>query len=52
MSEVFEVPESLVKAEQGLNTSMSDLTKSIQEVKKLATISATGSSVRWASASG
>jgi len=39
MSEVFEVPESLVKAEQGLNTSMSDLTKSIQEVKKLATIS-------------
>lgn len=39
MSEVFEVPESLVKAEQGLNTSMSDLTRSIQEVKKLATIS-------------
>lgn len=39
MSEVFEVPESLVKAEQGLNASMSDLTKSIQEVKKLATIS-------------
>ena len=39
MSEVFEVPESLVKAEQELNTSMSDLTKSIQEVKKLATIS-------------
>lgn len=39
MSQVFEVPESLVKAEQGLNTSMSELTKSIQEVKKLATIS-------------
>lgn len=39
MSEVFEVPENLVKAEQGLNTAMSDLTKSIQEVKKLAAIS-------------
>ena len=39
MSAVFEVPESLVKAEQGLNASMSDLTKSIQEVKTLATLS-------------
>jgi len=39
MREVFEAPEGLVKAEQALNASMSDLTKSIQEVRKLATIS-------------
>lgn len=39
MSKVFEVPESLVKAEQGLNTAMADLTQSIHEVKKLTTIS-------------
>ena len=39
MSEAFEVPDSLVRAEQGLHASMSDLTKSIQEVKTLATVS-------------